>query len=199
MILTYHGGNFIKLQSGDTVIAVNPISKNSKLKTSKFGADVALVSLAHEDFNGVEEVTFGSKEPFVARGPGEYEVKEIFIKGFLTKGAGEKVNTVYFINFDGMHIADLGGIATEDLGDAIESFNDLDILIIPIGKDTLSPAHAYKLAMTLESKIIIPLGDEADIKAFVKESASTPETTEKLTIKKKDLDGKQNSIVILSA
>src|SRR5450631_1774437 len=85
MVITHYGGEFFKIAFGDATLALNPISKDSKLKPSRFGADVALVSLNHEDFNGVEQIGFGEKTPFVVSGPGEYEIKGIFIKGFLTK------------------------------------------------------------------------------------------------------------------
>ena len=65
MIVTYYGKQFFKVQLGDTVLAFNPISKDSKLKAARFGADVVLTSLNHADFNGVESVTYGEKTPFV--------------------------------------------------------------------------------------------------------------------------------------
>ena len=81
MIITYYGGEFFKVQFGDTTLAFNPISKDSKLKSSRFGADIVLSTTYHSDFNGVEQVSHGDKKPFVISGPGEYEVKEVFIKG----------------------------------------------------------------------------------------------------------------------
>ncbi|MES2409401.1 MAG: MBL fold metallo-hydrolase [Patescibacteria group bacterium] len=204
MILTYHGGQFIKAQSGDTIVAINPISKASKLKTSKFGADIGLISMASSDFNGVDEISFGEKKPFVAMGPGEYEVKNVFIKGFESEGVDgkeRKINTIYSIFFDGMNLCFLGALSNEEIGDeATESLTDIDILFVPVGGDTLAPAKAYKLAVKLEPKLIIPLGDEADIKLFVKEgSAGAPEKLDKLTLKRKDLDGKEGEIVILNS
>lgn len=200
MILTYHGGDFVKAQSGDTIVAINPISKSSKQKTTKFGADVALISVNDADHNGVEEVTFGTKIPFVASGPGEYEVKNIFIKGFGSKGVKDKINTIYSVNFDGMHLCFLGALANEDLPeDAVEDLSEIDILFTPTN-GTLTPAKLYKLATALEPKLIIPLGEDADIKAFLKEAGeSASEKTEKLTLKKKDLDGKDGDIVILTS
>ena len=59
MIITYHGGECFKIQTGDTVIAFNPPSKNSKLKPARFGSDVAFVSLNDKDFNGVENLSYG--------------------------------------------------------------------------------------------------------------------------------------------
>lgn len=200
MILTYHGGQFIKAQSGDTIIAVNPISKASKLKTSKFGADIALISINDVDYNGVEEVTFGTKIPFVVTGAGEYEVKDIFIKGFDSKGDDKKINTIYSVLFDGMHLCFLGALATDELNeDAVEALTDIDILFVPVD-DTITVSKAYKLSVSLEPKLIIPIGEDVFVKAFLKEAGQTaPEKLDKLTLKKKDLDGKEGDIVLLTA
>ena len=69
MIITYLGGEFMRVQFGDTVLAFNPPSRESKLKPTRFGADIALISLNHSDMNGVETVTHGDRKPFVISGP----------------------------------------------------------------------------------------------------------------------------------
>jgi len=65
----------------------------------------------------------------------------------------------------------------------------------------LSPADANKLAVNLEPKIIIPTHyDAATLKTFLKEAGSeSVAPLEKLTIKKKDLEGKEGDIVVLEA
>src|SRR3989338_9056611 len=100
MVITYLGGECFKVTQGDLTIALNPPSKDSSLKVSKFGSDIALVSLNHEDFNGTDTVAFGEREPFVINGPGEYEIKGIAVRGFPSESnfGGEKgINTVYAI------------------------------------------------------------------------------------------------------
>ncbi len=204
MIITSNGHHSIKLQTGDIVIAVNPVSKDSKLKSTKFGADVALVSINHPDFNGAEDMAFGDKVPFVIKGAGEYEVKGIFIKGFISSSHyddGEYVNTIYSVMMDGMHVCFLGAHGDEKVSDdAIEAMTDIDILFVPVSKDTLSPNVAHKIALNLEAKIIIPLGEPAMITAFLKEAgADKPQKFDKFTVKKKDLDGKQGEVMLLEA
>lgn len=200
MILTYHGLDMVKAQAGDTILAVNPISKLSKHKTAKFGADVALVSVNDADHNGVEEVTFGNKIPFVATGPGEYEVKDIFIKGFLSKANGGAINTIYSVQFDNINLCFLGALVDDELPEeATESLTDIDVLFVPIGEG-LSSAKAYKLAVSLEPKIIIPLGEDGELKSFLKEAGvSAPEKLDKLTFKRKDIEGKEGEIMLLNA
>ena len=73
MIITYQGVEFFKVQFGDTILAFNPISKESKFKPTRFFADVALISANHSDFNGAENLSYNGKDPLVISGPGEYE------------------------------------------------------------------------------------------------------------------------------
>jgi L-ascorbate metabolism protein UlaG (beta-lactamase superfamily) len=205
MIITYQGGAFVKVQFGDITLAVNPISKDSKLKSSRFGADIALISVNHVDFCGVDQVSFGEKKAFAVTGPGEYEIKDVFIKGFKSEskyGGEERLNTIYTVNLENMNLCFLGAHSNKDLpSEVAEAIDDIDILFVPIGDDgVLSPADANKLAVKLEPKLIIPLyfGNTAALKTFLKEAgeeASKPQ--DKLTLKKKDLEGKEADVVVL--
>ncbi|OHA16715.1 MAG: hypothetical protein A3C79_00015 [Candidatus Taylorbacteria bacterium RIFCSPHIGHO2_02_FULL_45_28] len=207
MIINYLGGQFVKIQFGDTILAFNPISKDSKLKPAKFGADVVLSSVNHPDMNGIDQVTFGDKKPFTISGPGEYEVKGIFIKGFASESGydGEKrINTIYTVALEGMNICFLGALNTSELPkEADEGIDAVDILFVPISGDgVLDPAKAYKLAVSIGPKIIIPVnygdsGDKDALKKFLKEAGENPKPEPKLTLKKKDLEGKEADVVVL--
>lgn len=207
MIITYLGGESVKIQFGDTILAFNPISKDSKLKASKFGADIVLSSINHPDMNGVDQVSFGDKKPFVVSGPGEYEIKGIFIKGLLSDSGydGEKFNnTIYTVGLEGMNICHLGALNTTELRkETDEAIDEVDVLFVPIGGEgVLDPAKAYKLAVSIGPKIIIPIhygdvGNKDALKTFLKEAGESPTPLPKLTLKKKDLDGKQAEVVVL--
>lgn len=208
MVITYYGMEFFKVQFGDLILAINPISKDSKLRGARFGAQVALVSMDDADLNGLDQVSFGDKIPFSISGPGEYEVKDIFIKG-ISSGVNRdgKLNTIYTVVLEGMNLVFLGALASKDLSSEIrEALPDIDILFVPIGgAEVLTPSESYKLAVSLEPKLIIPMhyNDDKDglsaLKAFLKEGgAEKAEALEKLTLKKKDLDGKEGEIMILS-
>jgi L-ascorbate metabolism protein UlaG (beta-lactamase superfamily) len=210
MVITYHGGEFFKASFADTTIAINPISKESKLNSAKFGADIAIVSLNDKDFNGVEQVTHGDKEPFVISGPGEYEIKKVFIKGFQSVsgyGGSERINTVYSIALEGINLVFLGALNSKKLdADVKEAFGNIDILFVPIGGNgVLNTVDAHALAVELESKIIIPMhygeiedGKNKALAEFLKEDGGeNGKPIDKLTIKKKDLDGKEGEIVVL--
>ncbi len=212
MIVTYLGHQFFKIQHGDLTIAVNPPSKTSKFKSSKFGADIVLASIRHEDFNGgAEDMSYGERKPFVIQGPGEYEVKGVFIKGLQGHSGYDMVdwiNTIYTMTIDNMRICFLGAQDDKSLSaETKEGLKEIDVLFVPIGGEgVLEATPAYKLAVSLEARIIIPMhfdpkNDFTLLQTFLKEGGSkggAPDMIEKLTIKRKDLDGKEGEIVVLS-
>jgi L-ascorbate metabolism protein UlaG (beta-lactamase superfamily) len=208
MVITYLGAESFKIQFGDTVVAYNPVSKDSKLKSTSYGSDIVLISNNHEDFNGKENAARGDKAPFVISSPGEYEIKGVFIKGFPSKtkyGGDEKINTIYIMSLEGITLCFLGALSSKDLPSEIsESLQEIDILFVPInGNGMLTSADAYKLSVEIEPKIIIPMhygnvGDANALKTFLKEGGEDSQVTEeKLTIKKKDLEGKKGDIIVL--
>ena len=205
MIITRHGNQFLKLAFGDTTIAVNPVSKDSKQKTARFGVDICLISINDPDWNGKDQVSFGDKEAFVVRGPGEYEKNNVFIKAFpsVSHYGGEKINTIYTFTFDSLNICILGATDVAELSsEAKEALEEIDILFVPIGGNgTLDAQSAYSIAVKLEPKIIIPVGydtGDSSLKTFLKEGGSEgTKPVDKLTLKKKDVEGKEGEIVVL--
>ncbi|MHB8651542.1 MAG: MBL fold metallo-hydrolase [Minisyncoccota bacterium] len=208
MIITYHGGECIKMQVGDTVLAFNPIGKDSAWKPARFGANIALVTLNDPDFNGIDQVTYGDKAPFVISGPGEYEIEGIFIKGFYTSTTYHKTtraNTVYALTFDDIRVVFLGALGSPEAlsGEIKEALGEVDMLFAPIaGGEVLDAGQAHKLAVLLESNILIPLhhggAGDAAVKALEKEAGEKAEVQEKLTIKRKDLDAKEGAVIVLA-
>ncbi|MCX6736050.1 MAG: MBL fold metallo-hydrolase [Candidatus Parcubacteria bacterium] len=209
MIITYYGAGFVKLQFGDVVVGMNPISKESTYKSGRFAADVSLVSINHKDFSGTETLSFGDKSPFAVNGPGEYEINGITIAGVPSKSqydGKDWINTIYLISLEDMRICHLGALSDTALdSSAKERLDEVDVLFVTIGGPGLiTPAQAYKMCVDIGPKIIIPLffdeEKEKNIKAFLKEAGSAEiKPVEKLTLKKKDLEGKDGEIVILSS
>jgi L-ascorbate metabolism protein UlaG (beta-lactamase superfamily) len=204
MIITYQGLEFFKLQVGDLVLAFNPPSKDSSFKVSRFGADIALSSVNHEDMNGGKDLVHGDKEPFVIAGPGEYEVKNVFIRGLqgVSKYDNEeRINTIYSVSLDNMKICFLGAQSSKTLNaETKEAIGETDVLFIPVGGEgVLDPASAYQLAVSLEPKIIIPMHyDKKSLEIFLKEgSQQAADMVEKLTIKRKDIENKEGEIIIV--
>jgi len=209
VVISYLGGQCFKISQGDLTVSYNPPGKSSKLASAKFGADIALVSLDHEDFNGVENASYGEREPFVISGPGEYEIKGVAVRGFgsSTDYDGKKsINTIYGVTLEGMNLCFIGAQSGAELPQkAKQELDDIDILFLPVGnKWVLDYDAAYKLAVQLEPKAIIPMHYDAEsLKKFLKEAGITGQgqenkPQEKLTVKKKDLEGKEGEVIVLS-
>ncbi len=207
MVISYYGLECFKVQQGDLVLAFNPPGKGSAHKAPKFGADIAFVSAAHADFNGVENVSFGERTPFVIHGAGEYELKGITARGFAAKtiyGGAERNNAVYKITLEGMTLAFLGALVDGALSPAAKSaLEGADILFVPVGGEGVLDAEAaYKLTVALSPALIIPMhyGTEGskELTHFLKEcGAEKTAPVEKLMLKKKDLEGKEGEVVVL--
>lgn len=205
MIITYGSGTTYKIQVGDTVLAYNPHSKQSKHAPASFGADVALVSLNHPDMNGVEVVSRGDKNPFVISGPGEYEIQGISIRGFGVPVHYEDTlyyNTVYRVVMETMQLCFLGVLTKTELpAELLEDLDDIDILFVPVGSSWLSPKDAQKLIVSLEPKIIIPMyEDETSLASLLKESGKKANSPiDKYVVKKKDCTEQKGSIIVLTS
>ena len=210
MVITHHGGQCIKVSSGDTVLVFDPVSKRSTIPPTRFGADIALVSLNHPDCNGIAEVTRASKEPFAVTGPGEYEIGGVFIKGVASVSGYDSehtINTMYALHLEDSTILFLGALADKkpDLS-VVDGVESVDVLCVPIGGDgVLAAADAHALAVALEAKVVIPIhysgmGERDALKTFLKEAgAEGVKPVEKLTLKRKDFEEHSGSVVVLAS
>lgn len=208
MVISYYGNLCVKVQFGETVAAFNPGSKGEG-KAPRFASDIVFVSMNDKNYNGISNISGGSKEPFVINGPGEYEVGGILVKGVgvsQKKGDETKINTIYSVLIDDINICHMGAQNISDIGpEMAETLGSIDILFVPItGGDVLTPSGASKISTTFEPRVIIPLyGNEKGIsneslKSYLKEEGSSGVHLDKLTIKKKDLESKEGEIIVLA-
>lgn len=207
MVINNYGLDFFKLKYGDTTIGVNPPSEESDLESKRFGADIALSSIRHPDYDGGELLTGGDKDPVIVNGPGEYEIGGISIDGVGSEAEYDGkafVNTIYVFRMQDMDICFIGPIKDKDLPPgAQELMESTDILFVPIGGDpTLSPGDAYKLAVQIEPSIVIPTHftdpQTENLDKFVSESGQDDvERREKLTISSRDLAGRDTDVEII--
>jgi L-ascorbate metabolism protein UlaG (beta-lactamase superfamily) len=204
MVISYYGAGMVKVGQGETVAVFNPIAESPNYKAVKFGADLALVSLADKRYNGTDNAARGERVPFVINGPGEYEVDGIFVKGFGTAGPKGKINTIYSMVLEGANLVHLGALAEAELpAKIIEELGSIDVLFVPIGNDEmLSPKAAAKLATNLGSRLVVPVdyNNEDQLKTFLKEFGSDkPVVLDSLTLKRKDILDKEGEVVVIKS
>jgi len=204
MQIQYFGLSSFKITTKEATVITDPFHKDSGLTPPRGTADI--VVLAEKEKALYSAVSGISGEYFNVNDPGEYDVKGVTITGIPLKQEGHYV-TVYLLESEDMRILNLTHIHDFSMKeDEIEELGEIDILILPVGGNTvLSASAASKVVNEIEPKIVIPshykMGDLiVDVDAvdkFVKEMGGKKEDMEKLTVKKKDLQEEGIKVVVL--
>ncbi len=213
MIITYYGLSCFKLQAGDTALVFDVPSKKSRFKAPRFHADIVIQSHDHKGHNGGESM-LKDENSFFIDGPGEYEVRGIYIRGFKSfhdslSGKKYGVNTVYAVRFDEVIFCFLGDFGEKELSSELkEGLGKVDVLFVPIGGEAvLDSEGARNIINQIEPAIVIPMhyppvgGPEGKkvLKDFLSEMGQKDvEPLEKLSIKKKDIIENGTRVVVLS-
>ncbi len=190
MVITYNGGGYFKLQSGEKTILIDPDNQRS-FKGSILALNTVKPSKVAAEEGG----------PFFVDNQGEYDISDIRIEGRTAGYEDGEEKTVYRIVFDDMEIGVLGPIKKELDPKTMEVLEDCDMLIVPSGeKPYLSAAGVAKIIRQTEPGIVIP-GTVKDPKELFKElgQENNVKPEEKLTIKKKEITPKAMLIKWLSA
>lgn len=214
MIISYYGISCFKIQSGDTVLAIDPFDKSSGLTPPRFQTDIVLSSHDHSNHNNVGSLAPKQEnaEVFTITTPGEYEIRGIQIRGVSSwhdakSGAEKGANTIYIIEWEHMRIVHMGDYGEDKLRDELhETIGTPDILMLPIGgADTMDMETAEKLIAHIEPRIIIPMHYKipgiktkwSGVETFLKEMGEKTAPEERLTIKKKDVPAENQRVVVL--
>jgi len=214
MQITWHGHSCFRFQgkaaSDIASVVTDPYkSEFTGLKMPRLEADIVTISHNHDDHNNLEAI---KGEPFVIRGAGEYEIKEVYVDGISSyhddvKGAKRGENIIYRFEIEDIVITHLGDLGGELDDKQLERLEGTDILLVPVGGVfTLDAQKAVSVINQIEPRIIIPMHykvpglkfDLAPVDNFLKAIAIKPRHEEKLKISKKDLPQEDMELVVLS-
>lgn len=205
MNIVFHGQtcfkiNYQKNKDGAFSILINPFEKETGLRPPKKDCDILISLLEKSSEQGV----------FLINGPGEYDVKGAYIRGFYVKGKKDEANEniIYIIEAEDIKICHLGALSYNEIApDQLEEIGDIDILLVPVGGgDVLDSKNAIKIMSQIEPKITIPmmykisgLKEKLDsLDMFLKAlGVKTLPPLAKLSIKKKDIPEEEAKIIVL--
>ncbi len=194
----------------DASIVIDPFDEATGIKVPNLSGDIVLVTHDHHDHNNVKAV---KGDPFVISGPGEYEIRGVFIQGIPSfhdsvEGKERGANTIYTIEAEDLKICHLGDLGQKQLTDEqLEKIDSVDILMIPVGGTyTISATEAQKIISQIEPRIVIPMHfalpklkiDVDEVSKFLKvmgKNSIAPQ--DKLTIKSNALPKDGMEIVVL--
>lgn len=206
--IRWFGHNCFRIKAREATVLMDPVGKKTGYTPSKQTADIVTVSHEHPGHNNLQMV---KPEFALINGPGEYELHAVFVTGTRTyhdkvKGAERGYNTVYEIDLDGLRIAHLGDLGHTLNDDAVESFENIDILFAPAGGGPLlSAADIAEVVGNISPKMVIPMQyrtskgdqDRETVDAFCKQlSMEMPEPVEKLNVKASDLSDQMQLVLL---
>lgn len=204
MQIQYFGLSSLKITTKSAVIITDPFHKDSGLTPPRGAADILILSqknkALHSAISGI------SGEHFDITGPGEYDIKSVTVTGIPLKQESEYVS-IFLLESEDIRILNLAHIKDWSIKeDELESLGEIDVLVLPVGGNTvLSASAAAKIVNEIGPKIVIPthykmgslILDLDGKEKFVKEMGGKSESMEKLIVKKKDLHEEGTRVVIL--
>ena len=159
MEINWYGHSSFRLRDKEIVIVTDPYDKTLGLSLPRVRADLITISHEHSDHNCIKQV---KGEPIVLSGPGEYEIKGIFITGITSSahpraalGAG---NTIFVFEFGNLTVCHLGDLDHVPGQEQIEALGDVHVLLIPVGGgNTINATQAAEVISLLEPRIVVPM------------------------------------------
>ncbi len=233
MQIIWHGQSCFEIivqsaKSSQAKIIIDPFFEGTGLKAPKMEADILLSTRSNYNHNDIKAVSgapsAGSGQaPFLISGPGEYEIKNVFIQGIASlsaessSGKDKKIgergeNIIYAIEAEGLKLCHLDELNQKELTEEqLEKIGDIDILMVPVGGlYTLSAKEALKIMAQVEPKITVPMhyalpklklpaGGKLDgLDKFLKAlGIKSLEPQAKLSIKQKELTAEEAKIIVL--
>jgi len=216
MKIIWHGQSLFEIittpkQNDEIKIVIDPFDESLGIKVPKLAAHLLLVSHGHYDHSNIKAV---SGEPFLIEGPGEYEVKGVYIKGipaFHDNSLGKERGriTIFTIETEEIKICHLSDFGQKELTEEqLEEIGEVNILMIPVGGVyTIGSKEAAVIINQIEPQIVLPMHYRIpklkekleELDKFLKVmGVKNHERLDKLSIKKRDLavEGETKIIVL---
>jgi L-ascorbate metabolism protein UlaG (beta-lactamase superfamily) len=123
-------------------------------------ANIVTVSHPHPGHSYIDGVNGEYK---VIKGPGEYELKDVYVTGIATwhdADKGQKLgrNTIYVLEIEGVTLCHLGDLGHQLSSELLEEVGDIDVLFLPVGGiSTIGGATAAEIVRRVTPKVAIPM------------------------------------------
>jgi len=178
----------------------------------KTKAEIVACSHGHPDHCSLGNIK--NDDYFLIKGPGEYELHNVFIKGisfFHDKKKGEERGkiTIYVVEAGGVRLCHLGDLGCSLKEKLIDQINGVDVLCVPVGGEyTIGPEEAVKVIHQIEPSIVVPMHFKtekhtedkqkkfAPLSEFLKEWGGKVRREAKLSISKTSLP-EETEVVVL--
>lgn len=162
MEISWYGHSCFRLSDrGQAAVVCDPYDhREVGYEALKLKADIVTVSHESPRHSYLGAV---KGDPYVIRGPGEYEVGGVFVTGVRTdtkrrKDTPDKINTLYLITYGGINIIHLGDMLQVPSQAEVESLGPVHVALVPVGGNAgLNASRAVDAISLFEPNIVIPM------------------------------------------
>lgn len=160
MEITWFGLSCFRIRSRTATIVTDPYDKSVGLNLPRLKADIVTVSHDAPGHNAAHAV---KGEPHILSGPGEYEIRGVFITGLdirpENKRKRERRNTVFLFELEDLRVCHLGDLQhVPSQAEVEEALGEVDVLFVPVGGgEALNATQAAEVVSLLEPRIVIPM------------------------------------------
>ena len=197
-----------KVGNDEVSLLTDPFNPSCGLKLPRnLEANIVTSSSKHENHDYLNSV---SGNPFIINGPGEYEVKKVFVYGIRSPIEGDtkkNQNTIYRIEIGDLSFAHLGNLGNSLTEKETEELQDIDILFLPVGGNgILNAKMAMEVVNAVQPRIVIPCHFKLpdlkitldQVEKFLREFGEDKlESQSKVKIAKKDLPQEDTEIILM--
>lgn len=188
MTITYHGNTCLKLQdksqARDLTVVLDAYDAPSGVGSS---ANVVVLTNGEknaQDFNGA----------FSIHRAGEFEVG-----GLMVYGTQQGEHTIYRMEIDDLRFVFLGRTDVVPNDEVVETFGDVDVLLVSVGKNMLTAPQAEGLIQKIQPRMVVPLASGTDLTEILRLLGKKDvEPQNKFNIVKKNLPEDDMLVLVLS-
>lgn len=187
--ISWIGRTCFRLRGREGAVLTDPVSAATGHALGRTSAEI--VTLSRRDDPDVSNTAGVRGEPKVFDAPGEYEVRGILVTGIPLPRADGSRTMAFICEIDGVNVAHLGLPDAPPAAEALDRFEGVDVLLLPVGGgESLPASEAAELMRTIDPHVVIPMHyrterERAELEPldrFLSEAGASPEPLPRLNV-----------------
>lgn len=152
MRIKYFGNSSFLFSTKTSKLITNPYDKNVKVKISKEGPDIMVLSHDSKDLGENEKI-------YLISSPGEYEVKDIFVYGYLSDvDKKSDIADIYMIEVEGVHIGVIDKNVKSIRRSVLDEIGIVNVLLVSLADDSgIKTSKMIDLVNKIDPQVVIPM------------------------------------------
>jgi len=146
-----HGNSCFEFRSKNTKLITNPKGEGVKVNLKRFSPDIVVLSRAEKT---------NEDDYYLITSPGEYEVKDIFVYGYLSsleKGEIEQADT-YLFDIEDVHLCMIDKSVKSLRASVLDELGIVDVLFVSLAEDSrMKLTKITDLVNKIEPYIVVPM------------------------------------------